>query len=184
MKKTSSRLLPQLSLFLGCLVLALAFSRLYLHYRPLPSTPPVTQINSGTVTAEAIVDPTPRLIIPDLGINLAIYPAKISGNRWQTTTLGVSHLSTTPDPGEPGNSVIYGHNWHNLLGRLPRVTPGSKIKVTQNGVTQEFVVTATAEVDPTTSSVYAPTSDTRLTIYTCSGLLDSKRFVVVAKPNG
>ncbi len=78
---------------------------------------------------------------------------------------------------------MYGHNWKSLLHGLPMVKPGQKVFVTmQNGSKIAFEVEYTATVDPADTYIIDKTSDTRLTIYTCSGFLDSKRFVVVAKP--
>ena len=64
-------------------------------------------------------------------IDLPIYPASINGTSWETTTKGVSYLKNTPTPGEIGNSVMYGHNWTNLLGPLVRAKPGQKIEITR-----------------------------------------------------
>ena len=78
---------------------------------------------------------------------------------------------------------MYGHNWKSLLYDLPSVKPGQKLYVTmQNGSKQAFEVEYTATVEPSDTYVIDKTDDTRLTIYTCTGFLDSKRFVVVAKP--
>lgn len=51
-----------------------------------------------------------------------------------------------------------------------------------DGTTRTFTIDQTAVISPTQASVVNPTLDTRLTIYTCTGFLDTKRFVVVAKP--
>ncbi len=123
------------------------------------------------------------LEIPSIHANLPIIPALIQGKTWETTTKGVSYLKTTPIPGEKGNSVIYGHNWKTILGDLTQVKPGQKIIITMNdGVKKEFKVEYTATVDPSQTYIIDNTKDTRITLYTCTGFLDSKRFVVVAFP--
>jgi len=132
--------------------------------------------NSGIQTPKSIE-------IPSIKANLAIVPALINGKSWETTNNGVSYLKTTPLPGDKGNSVIYGHNWKSILGALPQVKPGEKIVITMNdGVKKEFKVEYTATVDPSQTYIIDNTKDTRITIYTCTGFLDSKRFVVVALP--
>jgi sortase A len=121
------------------------------------------------------------VVIPSLGISLPIFPATVSNNSWPTTDKGVSYLLSSPLPGEKGNSVLYAHNWSNLFGKLPEIKVGDTIKVIgkKNSVTS-FSVKYTAEVDPSNASILAPSTDKRITLYTCTGFLDSKRFVVVA----
>lgn len=120
--------------------------------------------------------------IPSAHIELPAYAARITGMTWQTTKRGVSYLSTSPLPGEPGNSVLYGHNWPNLLGNLHVVKPGDPVYVTRGNTTTRFLVRYVAVVGPRESSVYAPSNDTRLTLYTCAGFLDRERLVVTAFP--
>lgn len=129
-------------------------------------------------------EPLPESIqIPSISANLSIIPTTIHGKSWETTSNGVSYLKSTPPPGSVGNSVMYGHNWKSLLGNLHQVKPGQKIVITMNdGVKKEFKVEYTAVVDPSQTYIIDNTKDTRVTIYTCTGFLDSKRFVVVALP--
>lgn len=126
-------------------------------------------------------NPAEYLIIKDLRIDLPIYPAVVRNQEWETTTLGVSHLSNSPIPGEPGNSVIYGHNWQNLLGQFVNIKPGQEITIEYKDRSRKtFIVDKTAVVEPDQVSILAPSEDTRITLYTCTGFLDSKRFVAVA----
>lgn len=123
-----------------------------------------------------------RLIIKDLRIDLPIIPAKIRGKDWETTSAGTSWLDQSPIPGEKGNSILYGHNWANILGRLVEIKPKSKIQITlRDGSKLTFSVESTEAVSPKNVSVLSPTSDFRITLYTCIGLFDEKRFVVVAR---
>ncbi len=121
-----------------------------------------------------------RFSIPAAKINLPMYPALIVGNNWQDTKKGVSFLKTSPMPGQAGNSIIYGHNWNVLLGRLTTVRPGDKIFVSYKDSIKEFTVRFTATIDPNDTYILKPTTDRRITVYTCTGFLDSKRFVVTA----
>lgn len=121
--------------------------------------------------------------IPSAQIDLPVYTATISGTTWQTTKHGVSYLSTSPLPGAYGNSVVYGHNWPNLLGNLHRVKPGDAIFISRMNTTTRFIVRYVTVVSPHDSSVYAPSNDTRLTLYTCTGFLDKNRLVITAFPN-
>src|SRR3989344_6678210 len=120
-----------------------------------------------------------RLIIKNLNIDLEIFPAKVNKQRWDTTTLGVSWLDFSPVPGEKGNSILYGHNWTNILGKLTEIKPGRKIQIIlRDGSEQTFFVENTAVVSPKNASVLKQTSNQRITLYTCVGLFDQKRFVV------
>lgn len=123
------------------------------------------------------------IIIERIGVWLPVYPATITNQSWDTTTKGVSFVTHSGIPGERGNAVFYGHNWPNLLARLPQVVPGDRIAVIFPDNSQKvFEVSTTQEVTPDDSSVLAESTDPILTLYTCSGFMDSKRFVVVAKP--
>ncbi|MGB2731849.1 MAG: sortase, partial [Microgenomates group bacterium] len=49
-----------------------------------------------------------------------------------------------------------------------------------NGMKRTFIVQVTANVSPDQTNVLKQSHDKRLTLYTCSGFLDTQRFVVVA----
>lgn len=122
-----------------------------------------------------------RIEITSIGINLPIIRSQIVDEQWQTTDVGVSYLGSSPVPGEIGNSVIYGHNWVSLFGNLPSILPGDEVKIEyEDKSTKTFLVKYTSTVTPETTSILAPTNDKRITLYTCSGFLDSERFVAVA----
>lgn len=122
-----------------------------------------------------------RIVIQKANVDLPILQSKITNHIWESTANGVSYLTSSPVPGSKGNSIMYGHNWENLLGSLRKVTPGDTIVIhTKSGSTLEFVVKTLQEVTPSQTSVLANTKDKRLTIYTCTGFMDSKRLVVTA----
>jgi LPXTG-site transpeptidase (sortase) family protein len=122
-----------------------------------------------------------RIQIPTLGINLPIFKSTIVNNVWQTTDLGASYLTSSPLPGQKGNSIIYAHNWVSLFGPLQSAKVGQEVVVTYpNGQKKTFVITYTSVVTPDQSTILAPSTDKRITLYTCTGLFDSHRFVAVA----
>ena len=122
-----------------------------------------------------------EIVIRDLNIYLPIYPAEIKNNSWESTTEGVSYLSSSPLPGNTGNSIIYGHNWESLLGRLTKIKPGQEIQILYADKTAKtFVVEYTQVTTSDQTHILSQTKDKRLTIYTCTGFLDFKRFVAVA----
>lgn len=122
-----------------------------------------------------------RITIRDVDIDLAIFPAEIRNNEWDTTTYGASYLKISALPGDMGNSVMYGHNWNNIFGNLTKLKKGQEIDILMNDNTQRlFKVVSTSVLSPDQSSVLDQTNDKRLTLYTCTGFLDKKRFVVTA----
>lgn len=136
---------------------------------------------AGNYKNEKVLNPPTRIIIRDLGIDLPIYPAKVSNNQWETTTQGASYLTSSPIPGETGNSIIYAHDWVSLFGPLYDAKVGDKVEVEFADKTQKiFVIRQTSVVSYNQTGVLAPTKDRRITLYTCTGFLDSQRMVAVA----
>lgn len=122
-----------------------------------------------------------RITISDLGIDLPVYQATIVNNVWPTSTSGAEYLTTSPVPGNTGNSIIYAHDWVSLFGRLTNAKVGQKVVVTYPDKSKKtFVIAYTSIVPYNQSSILASSSDKRITLYTCTGFLDSERFVAVA----
>ena len=131
-----------------------------------------------TLENPTVITPS-RITISSAQIDLPVYSASIVDGQWGISKEGISYLSSTPLPGNIGNSVFYGHNWHNLLGDLKKVKPGDSITVkNNNGKEFVYIVHFVSVVSPNETHIYQNTTDYRLTIYTCTGLLDSKRLVV------
>ena len=122
-----------------------------------------------------------RLTISSVNIDLPIYSSRIVDGKWGVTSDGVSYLSTSPLPGKVGNTVMYGHNWANLLGSLKNVKTGDTISITtSDGTVLKYIVHFVSVVTPDETHIYQNTEDYRLTLYTCTGFLDSKRLVITA----
>ena len=153
----------------------------YLH-----ETPSLLSFNnyqySKKIASDSIKGEIPqRITIASQGIDLPIYPATIKNNIWPTTDLAASYLTSSPLPGENGNSVIYAHNWTSLFGKLRSAKVGDKVVVTYPDKTKKtFVIEYTSIVSPNESTILAPSNDKRITLYTCTGWFDSERFVAVA----
>lgn len=123
-----------------------------------------------------------EIIIPAINLDLPIIPAKLEKGKWEATTKGVSWLSSSPMPGIEGNSILYGHNWPNLLGNILKLKPGQIIKIKfSDGLEKLFVIDSTVTVSPNDVNILKPSKSAQVTLYTCTGFLDNKRFVVVAK---
>lgn len=122
-----------------------------------------------------------RITIPSLNIDNGIYPARIDNGKWEATKEGVSYLSSSPVPGSAGNSILYGHNFQSILGNLTKIKPGDKIEILMSdGEKKIFKVKFTSVVDPDQTHILSQTADNRITLYTCTGFLDSQRFVATA----
>jgi LPXTG-site transpeptidase (sortase) family protein len=122
-----------------------------------------------------------RITIKELGINLPIIPAEIRNNQWDVTADGASYLTSSHLPGTDGNSIIYAHNWASLFGNLVNAKQGDVVEIAfADKSVKKFVIESTATVSPNESKFLAPSQDKRITLYTCTGWLDSKRFIVVA----
>ncbi len=134
-------------------------------------------------TSQVRLSPPTNITIPQHGIKTHIKPAEITNGTWQTHDTTASFLTTSMRPGEGGNIVIYGHNSKNIFKTLDHVKKDDVIEVqTENGKTYTYEVTRINTVDPSYIENIMPTNHEILTIYTCTGFLDSKRFVVQAKP--
>ena len=172
--------MSRLFFFFGIICILLSLYLVWIRYTPqslaFNSLPPSTYTSTSQKTPV-------RIDIARLNISLAIYPMTQTRGKWMATDKGVAYLSSTPLPGERGNSVLYGHNWPNLLGHLVAIRPGDDIIITfSDGTTKHFQVAFTTTVTPDETHVLSQGQDSRITLYTCTGFLDSKRFVAVASP--
>lgn len=80
------------------------------------------------------------------------------------------------------NLIIYGHNKDEIMGPIRWIKEDAEITLIDlNGEEHKFKVVKTDEVDPNNLSYIEKTNEETLTVYTCTGFLDSKRFIVVAK---
>jgi sortase A len=135
------------------------------------------------VQEEVLEDFFPKQIwIPRVKIDLSVSPAKAKEEIWEISENGASYLLGSGIPGRKGNVVIYGHNRKNLFGPIRWLKNGDEI-IIKNGKGEEFAykVRETKIVSPENIEVLAPTEEPVLTLYTCTGVFDSRRFVVVAR---
>jgi LPXTG-site transpeptidase (sortase) family protein len=177
-------LVSKLLLTTGILLVLVADVLTYQRTNPsliaFEKAPVYTTISQATYGVEKGVKAV-RITSADLKIDLPLVESKVRKSVWETTTQGASHLDLSPVPGDTGNSVIYGHNWPKLMGNLTHAKPGTEIDITlENGVVRRFRIEKTAVLSPKDYSVLLPSKNKLLTLYTCTGFLDSKRFVATA----
>lgn len=174
------KIFSNLLLLTGGILLTLASFLIYQRYNPNNISFNISSVETGEFSPYKIVSPS-EITIESQKIHLAILPTELDNGKWKTTSNAVSYLDSSPVPGEKGNSILYGHNWSNLLGNLPKVKVGDKITIKySNGSEKSFSVMNTQVVKPNQTEVLDQTQDKRITLYTCTGFLDSKRFVVTA----
>lgn len=168
--------------FTGLGVSLIIFASFLVFQRNNPNRIAFAQKESIALEENEIKESIPvNLRISSLDIDLPIYESEIKDKKWEVSNKGVSFLRSSVLPGDKGNSILYGHNWTNLLGNLTKIKTGEVVEIVfSDNTKKEFVVTLIQEVDPDDISILNNTNDNRITIYTCSGFLDSKRFVVVA----
>ncbi len=123
-----------------------------------------------------------RLTIPSVKIDQNLKAAALTEAGWYIAPAESNYLLDSARPGENSNVVVYGHNLWNMLGRLKNVKVGDQIKIETSDREIWYEITSKQVVWPTETRVIQPTDEETLTIFTCTGLFDSQRLVVQAKP--
>lgn len=126
-----------------------------------------------------------RVKIDKVGLDLAVEPAMVSDGTWEVSATGASHWTSSANPGEKGNIVIYGHNKTNLFGPIRWLSLGEKIELTdKQGQSYLYEIKQVVTTNPDDIQYVLPTDEETLTLYTCTGFFDRQRYVVVAKAAG
>jgi LPXTG-site transpeptidase (sortase) family protein len=124
-----------------------------------------------------------EIIIPSINVDLKVEPGEIKNGVWLISDSTATFLNSSAPPGSGGNTVIYGHNKKVIFGNLPYLSIGQKIIVkTKSGKIYNYVANQKYFVGPDRVDLVSPTKTEELTIYTCYGLFDNERAVVIAKP--
>lgn len=179
---TLRRILAVALLTAGLLLLGTVGAHRYLYNRSITYAAP-----APSATATPSVSPVPalppvRIFIPEI-MEVGLETQTYENGNWTVSGHAGSYLAQSAKPGESGNIIIYGHNRPGIFADLPKVTVGATIRLTlADQSTREYTVEATHEVDPSRTEFLQPTPTETLTVYTCSGFLDSKRFIVQALP--
>lgn len=117
-----------------------------------------------------------KIVISDIDISV---PVKAAPN-YQFSDNEAIFINSTQAIGE-GNSVIYAHNWDKLFGKLKKVKIDDSITIyLANGKQANYKVSQIHTVPADTINILKATSDSRLTLFTCTGFFDKDRLVVVA----
>lgn len=162
-----------------CFTAAFVFKQDQLSYQDQPSS----QQSPEPVKDVIREDDYPNgILIPKVGVDLEVLPAKVINDDWQIATDSASYLLESGIPGKKGNVVIYGHNQNFLFGPILWLVEDDIIKIIdKKGKEFSYQVIETKTVTPEMVGILSPTQDPTLTLYTCTGWLDKERFVVKAK---
>ena len=169
-------------IFVGLILIALYGIRSYstrsLSFNAYEIPPKLTE----TVPEKIYTKPV-SIKISSLNINLPVEESQIIDGVWQVSEKNVSHLNSSANPGEGGNVVIYGHNKKVIFGPIRQIKKDAEVIVaTEDEKLWKYKVAATFEVTPDEVSPVLPKNEETLTLYTCTGFADSRRFIIVANP--
>lgn len=147
----------------------------------LKRQPPAQQKGKSGVASNSGWMPF-RLIVPSIKMDIPI----LRGSDLKTLTKGPGHDLLSVAPGHWGNSVIASHR--NIEGAhfwyLNKVTAGSQILIETPYEMQRYRVTFAGVVPETRTEILESSipldAAPRLTLYTCTLPISTKRFVVVA----
>lgn len=150
----------------------------------------LTQLIHPAATATKPAAPQPNsLIIPTMLLNQPTLEGPES-NWFNLLYKGIWRwpASSTPDKG--GNTVFLAHRFsytgpHGAFYYLDKLKIGDEIGVVWNNKTYTYDVTSSTEVPPTDTAIENNTSDSRITLFTCTPLWHPvNRLVVVAELKG
>jgi len=125
---------------------------------------------------------------PEAAISIQIPAIKVDsrifqGDNWEQLRKGVGQHLGTPDPGQPGNLVLAGHNdiYGEVFRDLDKLKAGDTIHIFTITHLYIYVVTGTQIVEPTQVEVMTPTTNSTITLISCYPyMVDNKRIVVKA----
>jgi LPXTG-site transpeptidase (sortase) family protein len=178
-KNSKSKNLRFIPLIIGILLMVLGSG--YIYYQKTILSFDTNY--SGQLSNQIIQNRIKTISIPDIGINLPVTETTIHDGIWQIPDRTAAHLALSANPKNSGNIIIYGHNTWDIFGKIVNIKMNDRIKlITANDNTYFYTVTAKKIVSPSDISLVLPTKTETLTIYTCTGFLDSQRLVIQAKP--
>lgn len=133
--------------------------RRFIPVEPAPAPTPPSPAAAPAVADEDLVG---RIEIPRLNLRAII----AEGIDSRTLRRAVGHLPGTPMPGEHGNVVLAGHR-DTFFRALKDVRADDIVRITTPRGRYEYVVEATAVVEPTRTDVLDATAEPSVTLVTC-----------------
>lgn len=169
-----------LFIFLALISLLVAIGGYYLRYKlsllSFEVPPSIQQIHPTNNRPSS-------LTIHSLSLTTPIQPTMINHGVWTTFAHEASYLTTSAQPLESSNIIIYALPRPGLFEHLNQVKIGDMITLqTTDKKEFEYIVQDVKIVPPSDGEILEPTDHEVLTLFTASGFLHSKRLVVQALP--
>lgn len=148
------------------------------HEAPVISRPVTVPLPDPTKNFPA----APTLIVPALAMSEIIY----EGPGEATLDQGIWHIPGTSSPDKGSNTVFAAHR-HTIHGpgvfyHLDKLKVGDDIYMYWQHHRYHYTVSAISTVPPTATEVQAPSTEPRLTLYTCTPLWTfTDRLVIQAE---
>lgn len=111
-----------------------------------------------------------------VGVDIEVKPSSIINGVWTVYPNSAGFIRNK------NNLIIYGHNKIDIMGPIRWIKKEARITIKgDDGQDYEYSVVKIDEVAPDNLEYLKSTDEETLIIYTCTGFLDTKRFIVVAK---
>jgi len=177
-QQMTSQRFSGLLVIIGALIM-IGSSIVYKANGQLPVTASLPTIDQSTVNAAFIPEQVTISSIIDVPIVVGDYV----DDTWTDSKTEAIYYAGSATPLAGGNTIVYAHNTANLFGKLKQVKVGDVVALRlSDGTIRQYQVKSTQVVDPSNVEPLQPSQTEKLTLYTCSGFLDSQRLVVVAEP--
>jgi sortase A len=127
--------------------------------------------------------PPMRMQIPAIDMDAPVVDTPPVNGVWDVADWKVGHLSTSPDPGAPGNSAYSAHDdiKGELFKRLDELKPGDRIVLLTRSNRYTYVVSGQQVVAPTDTSPLNGTASPTITLISCAPYwVDTQRLIVKA----
>lgn len=178
-KKRAASKLPAVLIIVGLLLIGVWGLHRYLYARSLSLSDALVASYKTDHTLGAF----PIHISVGDKIRIQVVEATKVNGTLAVSQAAANHLLESALPGENGNVIIYGHNLNTIFGYLVDAKVGDPVRIyTNDGKLHAYTITQIQIVDPSQTALLSPTTREVLTLYTCTGLLDSLRFVARAEP--
>ncbi len=187
LKKNFNKNAPLLLIVAGAFFMSVSGLHWYFKYQALSLDSELlsqyTQENQNNQENQNTKESIPTHIYIQWFLDTPISKQVFVDNNWTISETEASYLQQSAQPGQKGNIIIYGHNKRSILGNIRALKGSEEVTITTNdGKKHKYKVSLIKEVNPDQTEYLLPTEEETLTLYTCSGFLDKKRFIVQAKP--
>lgn len=124
-----------------------------------------------------------RMVIPAIAVDAPVVQTAPVDGVWNVADWAVGHLTTTPNPGAPGNAAYSAHDdiKGEVFKRLGELKPGNTISLYTQHAVYVYTVTNQLVVDPSDISVLNPTKSSTITLISCTPYwIDTQRLIIHA----